>query len=169
MYVSGFQYDSIVDGEGLRNTIFISGCLTHCKGCHNPKTWDFKYGKDFTLDEQLKFIEKCRNNPLIDGITLSGGDPLYSPDDVRRFIKLYKAMNPTHTIWLYTSFLYEYCTHMFMDILKDIDVIVDGRFEIDKRDIGLKFKGSSNQRIIDVQKSLIAEEVTLYNLDTYDI
>lgn len=152
MKISGILYDTIKDGPGLRNTIFVSGCNHKCKGCHNPETWDKNVGQDFTKKRQLDFIEICKRNALLSGITISGGDPLcYYKDEVLDFIKLYKEKLQKHNIWLYTG--YE------MDIkdleqYKDIDVIVDGKFDLSKKDLTLAFRGSSNQRIIDVKKSL---------------
>ena len=150
MYISGIIYDSVVDGEGIRNVLFISGCKWECPGCHNPESWNFTHGEEFTKEKQIAFIEKCKENPLLDGITLSGGDPLFSQNDVYEFIKLYKENCPNHNIWLYTGFLYE-------DILKDnernailelCDVLVDGRYMQELRDTTLAVRGSSNQRII---------------------
>ncbi len=146
MNTSGIIYDSVVDGEGIRNTLFISGCLHHCHGCHNPQTWDFDYGYKFTKEKQKEFIKKCKDNPLLDGITISGGDPIYSSKELIPFLKEYKKENPTHTIWLYTGFKYEDIKDN--EILKLIDVLVDGEYIEDLRDITLAFRGSSNQRII---------------------
>ena len=146
MNISGIIYDSVVDGEGIRNTLFISGCLHHCYGCHNPQTWDFNYGYEFTKEKQKEFIKKCKDNPLLDGITISGGDPVYSSKELIPFLKEYKKENPTHTIWLYTGFKYEDIKDN--KILKLIDVLVDGKYIEDLRDITLAFRGSSNQRII---------------------
>ena len=87
MNISGIVYDSVVDGEGLRNTIFVSGCLHRCKNCHNSQTWDFNYGYKFTEKIQNEFIVKCKENPMLDGITISGGDPIYSSQDLIPFLK----------------------------------------------------------------------------------
>lgn len=162
MYISGFIEESIVDGSHVRSVVFISGCLHKCPQCHNPETWSFTYGKEFTREEQIKICERVQNNPLVKGLTLSGGDPVYSSDEVIEFIKLYKEYNPNHDIWLYTGFVWEELKEEYIELLKLIDVLVDGRFEICKRDIGLKFKGSSNQRVIDVKESLKQDKVVLY-------
>lgn len=152
MKISGIIYDSIVDGPGLRNTIFVSGCEHKCKGCHNKETWDPNVGQEFTYKKQLNFIDMCKRNPLLTGITISGGDPLYIyKQEVLDFISLYKQYLPKHTIWLYTGYIIDIDS---LEKYKDIDVIVDGKFEIDKRDITLAFKGSSNQRIIDIKESI---------------
>lgn len=150
MKISGIVYDSIVDGEGIRNTLFLSGCLHKCEGCHNSKTWDFNYGEEFTLDKQMEFILKCRKNVLLDGITISGGDPMYSVNELITFLCLYKRYNPEHSIWLYTGFTYEEILgdEVMNKVLPLLDVIVDGEYEYKLRDTTLKFRGSSNQRII---------------------
>lgn len=160
MYFSGILYNSVVDGEGIRNTVFISGCKHNCKGCHNKSTWSFKNGSEFTHEQQMKFISKCKQNPILQGITISGGDPIYSHTDVLEFIKLYKKHIPEHDIWLYTGFLFEDLHNL--EILNYIDVLVDGEFELNKKDLSLKYRGSSNQRVIDVNKSLIENKLVLY-------
>ena len=164
MYVSGIQYESVVDGIGIRNTLFISGCRHNCKGCHNPETHNFKYGYEFTIDKQEEFIKKCKENPLLDGITLSGGDPLFSANELIPFIDRYKKANPTHTIWIYSGFTFEQIKNndeMF-SLIKKCDILVDGKFILALKDLALKFRGSSNQRIIDIQKSLENKNVILY-------
>jgi anaerobic ribonucleoside-triphosphate reductase activating protein len=157
MNISGIIYDSVVDGEGIRNTLFISGCLHHCHGCHNPQTWDFDYGYKFTKEKQKEFIKKCKDNPLLDGITISGGDPIYSSKELIPFLKEYKKENPTHTIWLYTGFKYEDIKDN--EILKLIDVLVDGEYIKEFRDITLAFRGSSNQRIIRLEKGIAYDSI----------
>lgn len=157
MNISGIIYDSVVDGEGIRNTLFISGCLHHCHGCHNPQTWDFNYGYEFTKEKQKEFIKKCKDNPLLDGITISGGDPIYSSKELIPFLKEYKKENPTHTIWLYTGFKYEDIKDN--EILKLIDILVDGEYIEDLRDITLAFRGSSNQRIIRLEKGISYDSI----------
>lgn len=157
MNISGIIYDSVVDGEGIRNTLFISGCLHHCHGCHNPQTWDFDYGYKFTKEKQKEFIKKCKDNPLLDGITISGGDPIYSSKELIPFLKEYKKENPTHTIWLYTGFKYEDIKNN--EILKLIDVLVDGEYIKEFRDITLAFRGSSNQRIIRLEKGIAYDSI----------
>lgn len=152
MNISGIVYDSVVDGEGIRNVIFVSGCLHKCKGCHNPQTWDFNYGYEFTQEIQNKFIEKCKENPLLNGITVSGGDPIYSSKELIPFLKKYKKENPAHTIWLYTGFKWEEIKDN--EILKLIDVLVDGKYIEKYKDVTLAFRGSSNQRIISLKEEI---------------
>lgn len=152
MNISGIVYDSVVDGEGIRNVIFVSGCLHKCKGCHNPQTWDFNYGYEFTQEIQNKFIEKCKENPMLNGITISGGDPIYNSKELIPFLKKYKKENPTHTIWLYTGFKWEEIEDN--EILKLIDILVDGEYIEKYKDVTLAFRGSSNQRIINLKEEI---------------
>lgn len=154
MYISGIEYDSIVDGEGIRNTLFISGCNHKCKGCHNTSTWNFKYGEEFTEEKQNEFILNCKSNVLLDGITLSGGDPMYSAEELLPFVKKFKEECPKLNIWIYSGFTFD-------EIIKDTDmsflllycdVLVDGLYVEELRDVTLDFRGSSNQNIIDLNK-----------------
>ena len=159
MRISGIEYESIVDGPGLRNTIFVSGCEHHCKGCHNPETWDPTTGQIFTKEMQNDFINKCNSNFVLKGITISGGDPLYIyKEEVLNFLKIFKQHAPHLNVWLYTGYT------MTIDKLKElenlVDVVVDGEFILDQRDITLKYRGSPNQRIINVKESLKNNKIT---------
>lgn len=144
---------SLADGIGWRVVLFVSGCMHGCKGCHNKRAWDKNYGKQFTEDTLNTIITEL-NKPEIDGLTISGGDPLmsYNLDEVENICKFVKSIHPEKSIWIYTGFNWENIKHL--KLLNYIDVIVDGKFEIENRDVTLPFKGSSNQRIIDVKKSL---------------
>lgn len=158
MNISGYINESLVDGIGVRTTIFISGCKHSCDDCQNPEVQNFNNGKEFTLDVQMDIINQIKENPLIQGITLSGGDPMFSAKEVCDFIKLVKNELENINIWCYTGFTFEEIInskniHM-INLLKMCDVLVDGRFIKNQKDITLSFKGSKNQRIIDVQKSL---------------
>ena len=138
---------SIADGEGVRVVLFVTGCSHRCKGCHNPECWDANNGKEFTQETKQKIFDLL-NRDYIDGLTLSGGDPLYltNRDEIRNLVKEVKMKFPTKTIWLYTGYKYELISNI--DILDYVDVVVDGKFEIEQRDITLPFRGSKNQRII---------------------
>lgn len=166
MYLCGINFESLVDGEGVRAVLFISGCLHNCPYCHSPQTHSFTYGKE--VDQEL--IDQINNEmikrPYISGITLSGGDCMYSPVET---LKLIKKLNiPHNNIWCYTGFTYEQLINNKnqFQLLKHIDVLVDGLFEYSKRDISLAFRGSSNQRIIDVKQSLKQRKVILYEHDS---
>lgn len=146
--------DSIVDGPGIRMTIFFLGCNHKCFGCFNKETWDFQGGH---LCDINKIYEAAMKNPLLSGITLSGGDPIYQVSGALKLINLFQ--NTNLDIMVYTGFTYEELLEMEKNnedlhtFLDKIDYLVDGPFEIDKKDIGLKFRGSSNQRIIDMKET----------------
>ena len=142
------SYPDLNNGLGCRVTLWVGGCSHHCKGCQNRQTWDFNAGKNFDNNEK-EMLFKALSFPYIKGLTLSGGDPLDSIDDVLELVKEVKEKFPTKDIWLYTGYTLEEIENdnKRKAILPFIDVLVDGRFEIDKRDITLKFRGSSNQVI----------------------
>lgn len=155
MNISGIIWDDIANGEGFRITIFTSGCNHKCKGCQNPETWDFTRGIEFDKNIKDKIFEETRKNPLIDGITLTGGDPMYSSKELIPFIKKFKEEFPDKSVWLYTGFKWE-------EILKNndmkelstlCDIIIDEPFILEQRDITLAFRGSRNQHIIDCKES----------------
>ena len=147
-----------VDGPGLRTSIYLSGCRHHCPGCHNPHTWDFAQGTPMTVDEIMRIVEENGFN-----VTLTGGDPLYS---LPAIIPLIQAINAAgYSIWLYTGFTYEQLLSLpdIEAILPLLEAIVDGPFEQDKRDLSLSFRGSSNQRIIDVRNTLASGEIITFD------
>ena len=159
--IAGIERNSIVDGDGLRYVIFTQGCNHRCKGCHNPETWDFNGGTEVGTDELLKEIKE---DPLIDGVTLSGGDPLFQADKLIDFVK--QIRDAGLNIWIYTGFIFDEflkyeknetadkrINNSMIELLKLSDVVVDGPFKIDKRTLELKFRGSKNQRLIDSKKS----------------
>lgn len=149
---------NIGNGLGFRLVLWVSGCRHRCKGCHNQETWDFNGGNSFT-EKQEKQIIKYLKPDYIKGITLSGGDPLdiNNYDAILDLCKKIKNIYPNKDIWCYTGYSYEELKEK--SILNYIDVLIDGEFELDKRDITLAFRGSSNQRIIDVKKTLATGEV----------
>lgn len=164
MYVSGIIWESVVDGDGIRTTIFISGCEHNCIGCQNPLTHNFQYGVEFTKDKQMEVVNKVKNNPLIDGITLSGGDAMFSPKDTVDFVKLFKEYCPQMNIWIYTGFTFEQIIldPPRLELLKLCDVLVDGKFIGSQRDLSGAFKGSVNQRILDVKQSIKQNKAVTY-------
>lgn len=150
------EYD-IADGEGVRLTLFVSGCRNHCKGCFQPETWDFNYGNEFTEEVENIILEKL-SNWCYDGLTLLGGDP-FEPENqkvLNPFLKKVKNEFPLKNIWCYTGYIYDKdlvdggkkYTDDTLDMLSNIDVLIDGPFIEELRDITLKFRGSSNQRLI---------------------
>ena len=154
--------DDMLNGDGLRVVLWLSGCTHRCPSCHNPITWDVNSGIPFDdTAKQEVFNELAKVH--ISGITLSGGDPLHpaSLKDVEALISEIKNTYPTKTIWLYTGFDFE--DVKYLPFIKDIDVIVDGKFIISLMDTKLHWKGSSNQRVIDVKRSLNNHSLILYH------
>ena len=159
--VFGIEGDSIVDGPGIRLAVFTQGCIHNCEGCHNPESHDPNGGKLIDTDRIIKFASE---NPLYDGVTLTGGDPFYQPVPCAVIAEGVKKLGLN--VWTFTGYTWEQIMNSgnedFMRLLKASDVLVDGRFEKDKRSLELKFKGSTNQRTIDVKASLEKGEVVLW-------
>lgn len=151
--IAGIVRESIVDGNGIRFVVFTQGCPHHCEGCHNPQSHDFDGGYDCDIEKIMTEIEK---DPILSGVTFSGGEPFCQPEPLAELGKMVKAKGLS--LIVYTGYLFEDLLKMsdsnVLKLIKLADYIVDGRFELDKRDLSLRFRGSSNQRIIDVQKSL---------------
>lgn len=168
MNFSAITYPDVNNGSGCRVTFWVSGCPHHCSGCHNPETWDENFGKKFTVNvrnQLINLLSPC----YIKGLTISGGEPLYKNniEDVFNLISKVKNVLPEKDIWLYTGYkIEELLTHdnLQKHILKYIDVLVDGRFVNSLKDSSLAFRGSSNQRIIDVQKTLDINKIVILNL-----
>lgn len=146
MRIHNITYPDINNGLGCRVTLWVSGCIHHCKGCHNQETWDFNGGREFTDEDKRKIFE-ILEKPYIKGITLSGGDPLCSYDDVLALSKEIKSRFQNKDIWLFTGFTLDYVKSYMSEILNFVDVVVDGRYIEELRDVSLKFRGSSNQNI----------------------
>lgn len=153
--LSGIAYESLVNGPGMRRVFFSQGCRHNCEGCFNPDTHSFSGGEDRNMDE---LIEDVLKNPIIKGVTFSGGDPFERAEKFAYMAKKFKEANLN--IWSYTGYTFEYIINNldkilgWRDLLNNIDVLVDGKFEKDMMEDGLRFRGSSNQRIIDVRKTL---------------
>lgn len=169
----------ISNGEGIGISLFVQGCSFHCKGCFNQDTWDFNGGNEWTKEVENKFLDLA-SRPYIKRISILGGEPLDNKnvEDLCSLINKIKFIFPDKAIWLFTGFkwnqiLYPIVTDDFnlergkiincrRQIAETCDVVVDGQFEEDKRDLTLKFRGSTNQRVIDVQESLKQNKVVLY-------
>lgn len=161
MYYSKIKYPDVANGEGIRVSLFVSGCRNHCKGCFNPETWNFENGEPFDHKIAAKIIEYMESQ-WVAGLSILGGDPMEPENEpvVEKLCEMVKHYYPDKTIWLYTG--YEWENIAYHPIMKFIDVLVDGKFVEELKDPRLRFKGSSNQRIIDVQKSIGAENVYLW-------
>ena len=156
---------SVSNGTGIRTVLWVSGCDIHCYNCHNPQTWDFNSGIPFT-DDTMQEILYDLSKPYIKGCTLSGGHPLdpHNAPEVLKIVKRVKMVFPNKDIWIYSGYTWEDIIQndTLKEILKYTDVLVDGAYIDELRDISLAFRGSSNQRIIDVQKTLDSNEVVLW-------
>ena len=151
----------ISNGPGVRVSIFMQGCAFNCKNCFNPETHDFNKGEEFTYDTINKLLE-LSDKEYINGLSILGGEPLHE-FNILGTIKLAKAFKekfPNKTIWVWTGFLFENVINK--DIFKYIDVLVDGRFEEEHKNIRLKYCGSTNQRVIDVKQSIEQNKIVLY-------
>ena len=163
MHYSVIKNCDIANGVGVRVSLFVSGCTNHCKECFQPETWDFCYGQPFTSETQSQIIEMLKP-AYIKGLTVLGGEPMEprNQKDLLPFLTTVRNAFPQKTIWCYTGFTYEelltdgsYPRCEYTDeVLKLLDVLVDGRFEIEKKDPSLWFRGSSNQRLINVPATL---------------
>lgn len=164
------KYD-IANGEGVRVTLFVSGCTNHCKNCFQPETWDFEYGHLYTKETESEILEAL-NKPFIKGLTLLGGEP-FEPENQRELVKLLKTVNtqyPEKDIWCFTGFILDQDLlnggrkHIEVtdELLSYIDILVDGPFIEEQKNISLAFRGSENQRIIDLKKSLNKQEIIIY-------
>lgn len=146
-----------VDGVGLRTSIYVAGCRHQCEGCHNRHSWDFEAGVPMSVDEIMARVEEEDFN-----VTLTGGDPLWQVEKILPLAQAIKAKG--YTLWCYTGFVWEQIIESpeLSAILEYADVIVDGRFVASERDVTLRFKGSANQRIIDVKKSLASGQIEIW-------
>lgn len=159
--------DDMNNGDGLRVVLWLSGCEHHCKDCQNPQTWDYESGIPFD-EKALEEIEAELSKDYISGITFSGGDPLAPQNrkEVGYMIRYLKYTYPNKTIWIYTGYPYEQLLFEgnfdCIDALKNSDVLVDGRYIQELRDVSLKWRGSKNQRVIDLQKSLKSGKAVLH-------
>ena len=163
--VIDYKAFNFVDGEGVRNSLYVSGCMFHCKGCYYAATWSFRAGIPYTnvLEEQ---IMTDLAQPYVQGLTLLGGEPFLNTSFLLPLIKRIKRELPEKDIWSWTGYTWEEMmqeTEDKLEMLSLIDILVDGRFDISKKNLMLQFRGSSNQRIIDVKKSLAQGQVHIWD------
>lgn len=170
MYYGALKKTDIANGPGVRVSLFVSGCTHHCKDCFNPETWNFTYGEEYT-DKVMTEILEALEPDYIQGITVLGGEP-FEPSNQRELLPLYHAIRskyPEKTIWVYSGYTLEQDLlqesrariEITDEILALIDVLVDGEFVLEQKNISLKFRGSENQRIINLPESLASGETIL--------
>lgn len=166
------KYSDIANGEGVRTTLFVSGCTHHCRECFQPETWDFAYGEPFTDDVAYRIITSL-DHPWINGLTILGGEPM-EPENQRvllPFLRKVRAALPNKTVWVYTGDTLENLlrgdrnTDDTEPLISLIDVLVDGPFVADQKDITLRFCGSGNQRVIDIPATLAAGKIISWHDD----
>ena len=177
MNYSGISECDVLNGTGFRVVLFVSGCSHRCYNCQNPKTWDKNFGHPFT-EKTKQYIFNCLDKDYIDGITITGGDPLYeyNLDEVLKLVQEIRISFPDKTIWLYTGYSY---SEIFRgqssclsqeglnnfkrrEIIKLCNIVIDGEYIDEQKDLSLKFRGSKNQRVIDVKQSLTQNKIILY-------
>ena len=173
MYYADIKKADVANGLGVRVSLFVSGCTHKCKNCFNSEAWDFHYGKEFTKKEIDHIIEEL-DHPYVSGLSLLGGEPLehINQKGLLPLLRKVKEKFPEKNIWCYSGYTFEkdIMGNMYKnweetpELLSYIDVLVDGKFEEEKKDIKLRFRGSSNQRIIDVKKSMKDKEAVLFEL-----
>lgn len=173
MYYGAIKKSDIANGEGIRTTLFVSGCRNRCKNCFQPETWAFDYGTPFTEQTEAEIFSSF-DNPVVRGLTVLGGEPM-EPENQRAllpFIRRMKERFPNKTVWLYTGNLYEelmgelgeHPKHLDIteELLSLVDILVDGRFVEEEKRLGLRFRGSANQRIIDMNKTRECGKVVIW-------
>jgi anaerobic ribonucleoside-triphosphate reductase activating protein len=161
----------IANGVGVRTVLFVSGCTHHCKGCFQPETWNFDYGERYTKETEDEIIESLRPD-YVDGITLLGGEP-FEPENQRELVKLLRRIKkelPQKTVWSFSGYTYEELTgdsravcEVTNEMLSMLDVLVDGEFVEAKRNISLRFRGSENQRLIDMNQTRKEGKIVLWD------
>ena len=162
MKIAGFYDESIANGLGWRCVLFVSGCPHHCKGCHNKEAQDYNYGKDFNKEE---YLERIKENSILKGLTFSGGEPLCieNINEVYDFLQEVKKIRPEFNYWCYTGYTLEELLARNDEVtnkfLKELDVLVDGRFVEELKDPDIYFKGSKNQRIIDMKRYFLENKI----------
>ena len=173
MYYADIKKADVANGVGVRVSVFVSGCTHHCKNCFNEQAWDFHYGKEFT-EKEIEKVVNLMDHSYVSGLTLLGGEPFehVNQQGLLPLVKKVKEKFPNKNIWCYSGYTFEKDIIERMckewketpELLSYIDVLVDGEFQEDKKDIKLKFRGSSNQRIIDVKKSLKNNKTVLFDV-----
>lgn len=171
MNYAGIKYTDIANGLGCRTVLFVSGCRNHCKDCFQPHTWDFNYGAVFDEKVQQEILDSLKPD-YVQGLTLLGGEPFEPENQVElvKFVRKVKELHPKKDIWAFTGYIYDqdlipggrkYC-EATDELLSMLDVLVDGPFIAEKKNLMLKFRGSSNQRVLDMKATLTSGEIVLF-------
>ena len=174
MYYGNIKKNDIANGEGVRTSLFVSGCRNACKNCFNRETWAFDYGEPYTDEVEADLLNSCQGS-YNRGLTVLGGEPM-EPENQRAILPLlkkFKERYPDKTIWLYTGNLYEEltggvgthykCIDVTEELLSYVDILVDGRYVEEKKSLGLRFRGSSNQRVIDMNKTRECGSIVIWD------
>lgn len=165
MNYADYKRFDVLNGEGIRHSLFVQGCRNYCKGCFNTTSWNFKGGKPFTKEIEDMIIDDLKIDYVeISGLSLLGGEPFQNTDGLIPLVKRVRSECPNRTIWAWSGLTFEeICSNEdSFELLKHVDVLIDGRFVLEERDLTLRWAGSRNQRVIDVQESLKQGSVTLY-------
>lgn len=175
MHVGEVMTADVANGEGMRVSVFVSGCRNHCKGCFQPQTWDFNYGREYTPEIEQFIIDEL-SKPYYDGITILGGDPMEpeNQEPVLRLLRRIKKELPDKNVWVYTGYVYDrdlvpggkrFVDGVTRELLESIDILIDGRFVEELKNLMLNFRGSGNQRIIKMKETLETGKVVLSELN----
>lgn len=175
MHVGEVMTADVANGEGMRVSVFVSGCRNHCKGCFQPQTWDFNYGREYTPEIERFIIDELSKS-YYDGITILGGDPMEpeNQEPVLRLLRRIKKELPDKNVWAYTGYVYDrdlvpggkrFVDGVTRELLESIDILIDGRFVEELKNLMLNFRGSSNQRIIKMKETLETGQVVLSELN----
>ena len=175
MHVGEVMTADVANGEGMRVSVFVSGCRNHCKGCFQPQTWDFNYGREYTPEIEQFIIDELSKS-YYDGITILGGDPMEpeNQEPVLRLLRRIKKELPDKNVWVYTGYVYDrdlvpggkrFVGGVTRELLESIDILIDGRFVEELKNLMLNFRGSGNQRIIKMKETLETGKVVLSELN----
>lgn len=175
MHVGEVMTADVANGEGMRVSVFVSGCRNHCKGCFQPQTWDFNYGREYTPEIEQFIIDELSKS-YYDGITILGGDPMEpeNQEPVLRLLRRIKKELPDKNVWVYTGYVYDrdlvpggkrFVAGVTRELLESIDILIDGRFVEELKNLMLNFRGSGNQRIIKMKETLETGKVVLSELN----
>lgn len=167
MNLYGYIPESVNEGKGLRAVLFISGCRHACPGCFSPDSWSFRAGEPFTEERQQQILHEVTAHPLLEGVTLCGGDPFFSAVECTSWVRQLRTARPDLTVWAYTGFVYEELVSdpERAELSRLCDVIIDGPYIAAERDVSLPYRGSRNQRIIDVGATMACQTIVTMQID----